>query len=101
MVMRYVYIIQNKNDDFIYVGLTNDLKRRFSEHNKGKVHSTKNHLPLEIIYYEAHRDKYDAAAREQFLKTGWGKNWIKRTLKRFLNQKSWEENSPRVLSRRR
>ena len=99
--MWYAYIIQNKNDDFIYVGLTNDLKRRFSEHNNGKVYSTKNHLPLKIIYYEAHRDKHDAAAREQFLKTGWGKNWIKRTLKRFFNKKSWEENSPKVLSRRR
>jgi hypothetical protein len=32
-------------------------------------------------------NKNDAARREQFLKTGWGKNWIKRNLKNYLNSK--------------
>jgi predicted GIY-YIG superfamily endonuclease len=45
-----------------------------------------------LLYYEAHRDKFDAAKREKFLKTGWGKNWIRRTLKNSLKKlKSWED----------
>jgi len=85
--MWYVYIIQNENGDFTYIGLTNNLKHRFAEHNNKKVYSTRYHHPFKLIYYEAHCNKYDVAAREQFLKTGWGKNWIKRTLKGYFKSK--------------
>ena len=68
----------------MYIGMTNDLKKRLETHNQKKVFSTHHRTPLEVIYYEAHQNKYDAAAREQFLKTGWGKGWIRRTLKNFL-----------------
>jgi len=67
-------------DQELYVGMSNDLRKRLSLHNKGKVPATHKRFPFQCIYYEAHRNKYDAAAREQFLKTGWGKNWIKRVL---------------------
>jgi len=56
-------------------------------HNVGKVYSTRFHIPLKLIYYEAHHNKFDAAAREQFLKNGWGKNWIDRTLKNYFQSK--------------
>lgn len=56
-------------------------------HNSGKVLSTENRRPLELVYYEAHRDKKDAFAREQFLKTGWGRNYIKRILKNYFESK--------------
>lgn len=72
----------------MYVGITNDLKRRLEMHNTRKVFSTRQKAPFSIIYYEAHTNKYDAAAREKFLKTGWGKEWIKRTLKNFFSSKS-------------
>ena len=68
--------------------MTNNLGERLRLHNQGKVHATQFRAPFEIIYFEAHHNKYDAAAREQFLKTGWGKNWIKKTLSNFLNPKS-------------
>ncbi|MEK7652761.1 MAG: GIY-YIG nuclease family protein [Patescibacteria group bacterium] len=42
--MFYLYILRNKNGKF-YVGSTNNLKRRFSEHNSGKVFSTKRGVP--------------------------------------------------------
>ncbi len=86
--MWYAYIIQSQKDHNLYVGLTNDLRKRFAYHNSGKVYSTRFRVPFVLIYYEAHRDKYDAAAREQFLKSGWGKNWIKKTLKDSLSAKS-------------
>lgn len=82
--MWYVYVLRSKVDKDLYVGLTNDLINRLKLHNEGKVHSTKLRKPLYVIYYEAHHNKNDAAAREQFLKTGWGKNWIKRTLKNYF-----------------
>ncbi len=85
--MWYVYILQSKKDDYLYVGLTNDLRQRLKLHNEEKVYSTRLRRPFLVIYYEAHHNKYDAAKREQFLKTGWGKNWIKRTLQNFFVKK--------------
>lgn len=86
-IMWYIYILLSMKDSQTYVGMTNDLKNRFSLHNAGRVFSTKGRTPLMLIYYEAHHNKFDAAMREKFLKTGWGKNWIKRTLKNYLVSK--------------
>ena len=44
--MYYVYILQSEPDKEFYVGQTGDLKRRYSEHQAGRVESTKNRLPL-------------------------------------------------------
>jgi len=84
--MWYVYILQSTKDHNLYVGMTNDLRRRFEFHNAGKVHSTRSRKPFILIYYEAHHSKYDAAAREKFLKSGWGKGWIKRTLTDYFGK---------------
>lgn len=86
--MWYVYLIKSLLDGSIYTGITNDLKRRFNEHNSGKSFSTKHLRPYVLIYYEAHTNKYDAANREQFLKSGWGKNWIKKNLRHALFEQS-------------
>lgn len=85
--MWHVYILRSTRDNDLYVGLTNDLGGRLKCHNQGKVFSTRLRIPLILIYYEAHRNTYDAAAHERFLKTGWGKNWIKRTLKNYFQSK--------------
>ena len=50
--MKYVYILQNINfPDKFYVGLTNDLKRRFSEHNEGKETHSRKYLPWRLKTY--------------------------------------------------
>lgn len=85
--MWYVYILQNKSGNWLYVGITNDLERRLRLHNRGKIYSTKYRIPFKVIYYEAHTNKYDAARREKFLKSGWGKNWIKKTLDYYFSKK--------------
>ncbi|MFY9461897.1 MAG: GIY-YIG nuclease family protein [Candidatus Sungiibacteriota bacterium] len=85
--MWYVYILESKRDSDFYVGLTNDLRSRIEKHNKNQVFATKFRTPFALVYYEAHFNKNDAAAREQFLKTGWGKNWVQRTLKNYLESK--------------
>ena len=85
--MWYVYILQSKYNNWLYIGITNDLKNRLKLHNKGKVYSTRLKKPFKIIYYEVHTNKYDAAKREKFLKTGWGKNWIRRSLNYYFSKK--------------
>ncbi|OGD69804.1 excinuclease ABC subunit C [Candidatus Campbellbacteria bacterium RIFCSPLOWO2_02_FULL_35_11] len=83
--MIYTYIIKSKRDNKWYTGVTNDLRKRFKLHNDGEVTSTKGRGPFELIYYEACINKYDAFAREKFLKSGAGKKYIKNRLKRFLS----------------
>jgi len=82
--MYYVYILQSSRDGNFYTGYTKDLKVRISEHRAGKVNSTKNRLPLNLVYYEACLNQQDATHREKYLKTAWGKRYIKTRLKNYL-----------------
>ena len=82
--MHYTYVLLSKADGNFYVGYTNDLKRRFELHNKGRVHSTKDRRPLELLYYEACLDQRDATRREKYFKTYEGRMFIKRRLKSYL-----------------
>ena len=67
--MYIVYLIQHSETEQIYVGKTNNLKRRLSEHNKNKQYSTKRKSgEWKLIYAEAYRDKNDASDRELKLK---------------------------------
>jgi len=66
--MFYVYFLKSKKDNNLYLGSTNDLKRRFKEHNSGLVTSTKSRIPFDLVYYEAYKSENDARKREQNLK---------------------------------
>jgi len=66
--MYYMYVLKSKKDDKLYIGSTNDLKRRLSEHNKGQVSVTKPRAPFELRYYESFYAKGDARKREASLK---------------------------------
>ena len=83
--MFYVYVIKSLTGDYWYTGVTNDLRKRFSQHQKDSGGWSKRHRPYELIYYEACRSINDAAAREKYLKTGMGKRYLKNRLKRFLS----------------
>ncbi|HEY9584818.1 MAG TPA: GIY-YIG nuclease family protein [Candidatus Paceibacterota bacterium] len=82
--MFYTYILKSKSDGRFYTGSTNDLRKRFKQHNEGRSTYTKTHGPYEIIYYEACLNEEDARSRELYLKSGRGKRYIKARLKRFL-----------------
>jgi len=82
--MFYIYILQSKKDKQFYTGYTADLKKRLHEHNSGKVLSTKNRIPFGLVYYEACLNQKDATHREKYLKTAWGKRYIKQRLKNYL-----------------
>ena len=80
----YIYILQSKKDNKFYTGYTKNLKLRFEQHNKGLVKSTKNRRPLKLIYYEACLNQQDATHREKYLKTYYGKMFLKNRLKSYF-----------------
>ena len=79
--MNYIYVLKSKKDLKRYIGLTNNLESRISLHNNGKVESTKNRRPLELLYYEEIEDRAEAAKREKFLKSGKGRKFLDSILK--------------------
>jgi predicted GIY-YIG superfamily endonuclease len=75
----YVYFLQLANGD-IYVGSTNDLKRRVTSHGRGQVTSTKSHLPLTLKSYVAVETEEVARRLERYFKSGSGKALAKKRL---------------------
>ena len=82
--MHYVYILHSDKDNGLYIGQTDNLKRRLGEHKTGSVVSTKNRLPVTLIFYEAFLIKDDAIAREEYLKSGYGRAQLKNVLKNIF-----------------
>lgn len=80
----YTYVLQSLKNKKLYIGYTNDLRKRFREHNSGKSAYTKQHYPYTLIYYEACLTEDDARSRESYLKSGRGWAFLKNRLKRFL-----------------
>ena len=83
-MFHYVYILKSEKDKKLYTGYTKNLKLRFEQHQKELVESTKNRKPLKLIYYEACLSQKDATHREKYLKTHFGKMFLKNRLKSYL-----------------
>lgn len=75
--MWYVYFLELKNGD-IYVGSTNDLKRRFRSHELGQVTSTQRYLPPKLKSYVAVETETNARQLERYFKSGSGKAFAKK-----------------------
>ena len=84
-VMQYVYVLKSGKNGRMYTGSTNDLRKRFKEHNNGKSNWTKKGIPWKLVYYEGCLNEEDARSRELYLKSGTGKRYLKNRLKRFLS----------------
>ena len=79
--MWYVYVIKSIEKEFTYIGSTNDLNRRFSEHNNGDNQSTKHYRPFRLVLTITLETERKARELEHYFKTGSGAAILK---KRFL-----------------
>jgi putative endonuclease len=75
--MIYVYVLKSDKDGRYYVGMTQNLVRRLKEHNSGRTKSTKGYRPWILIHHEAYPNREAARKREKYLKSGYGKQWLK------------------------
>ena len=75
--MYTVYAISSIQRNYIYVGLTSNLSARLKRHNSGYEKTTKPYTPFKLIYKEECETRLFARAREKFLKSGQGKEFLK------------------------
>jgi putative endonuclease len=60
--------------------LTNNVGRRFQQHQEGKEKTTAPYRPFTLILQEQYKTRVEARSREKYLKSGTGKEWIKNNL---------------------
>jgi len=83
MERYYVYLIADKKDGKIYAGVTNDLRRRISEHKNNSIDGfTKNSGIHNLVYYEEHDDIHKAITRERQIKK-WKRKWKIELVEKF------------------
>ena len=79
--MYFVYILVSlKDEKKFYVGMTEDLSRRFSEHNSGSAVYSKRYAPWRLSTYICFVDRSKALALEKYLKVGSGFAFLKKRL---------------------
>ena len=82
----YVYILASASNGTLYVGVTNDLVRRVSEHRTGAAEGyTKKYGDHRLVYYEVGKDIEGAIAREKGL-TRWKRDWKRALIERDNSQ---------------
>ena len=74
--MYYVYTIKSTVRNYIYVGMTNNVSRRVSEHQKGYEKTTKPYRPFKLLHYEMFENRPVARNREKYLKSAAGKRFL-------------------------
>lgn len=84
----YIYVLRSLKDGKNYTGYTKNLKLRLEQHINGEVESTKNRRPHILIYFEGCLDQQDAAHREKYLKTHFGKIYLKNRIKHWNDESS-------------
>ncbi|MDI6739416.1 MAG: GIY-YIG nuclease family protein [Candidatus Edwardsbacteria bacterium] len=75
MKRYYVYILASRRNGTLYIGVTNDLKRRMTEHKESLVEGfTRRYGVSRLVHYEQYVDVRDAIRREKSLKA-WKRAW--------------------------
>ncbi len=78
--MYYTYVINSEVKNYTYIGISDNIARRVSQHNLGYNKTTKPYRPFKLILEEVYSDRAQARKREKFLKSGIGREFLK-TLK--------------------
>ena len=74
----FVYVLESKKDGSFYIGLSKNPTKRLNEHNSGDSKFTKGRRPYKLIYTEVLNDRLEARKREKYLKTGVGREFLKK-----------------------
>lgn len=82
--MYFVYVLKSQKDGEFHTGFTENLEGRVLKHNAGSVTATKSRRPFELAYIEGGLNKTDSIHREIYLKTSWGKRYIKSRIRNYL-----------------
>ena len=82
--MYYVYFLYSQKRNNVYVGCTSNILERLKQHNKGLVESTKNRIPLVLIYKEIYDTLSIARKREDYLKSLYGSRERKKIIERSI-----------------
>jgi len=83
--MFYVYALYSREAGKFYIGYSADLKRRMREHTGGTSLSDRTIKNLKLVYYEACLSKEDAQLREKQLKTGFGRQYLRKRLQNSIS----------------
>jgi putative endonuclease len=76
--MYYVYVIKSLGRSYRYVGITDNTERRISQHQAGREKTTRPYRPFKVLFTEVYPYRIEARKREKYLKSGIGKEWIKK-----------------------
>ena len=93
----YVYIMSNTSNTTIYIGVTNNIERRVTEHKLGLIPGfTQKYNCTKLVYYETYSDINQAIEREKKLKKmeKGKKDWIISTLNPEKNDLSIDFSTP-------
>jgi putative endonuclease len=82
--MLFTYILKSLKTGRYYTGVTSDLEVRLSQHNSGQTKSTKNRGPWAIVHTEDFSTLGEALKRERYLKSGRGRDELKKILANIL-----------------
>jgi putative endonuclease len=72
--------LRSRTNGRLYVGSTGDLDDRFARHNAGRSKATRHGVPWELVHVEAFATRCEAIRREQYYKTGKGRDELRRLL---------------------
>ena len=76
-----VYVLLGKDGKYLYKGSARDLRKRVAAHMQGRVARTRNRRPLTLIHVEYFADYTGARKRENWLKSGQGRKWLKEKIR--------------------
>ena len=86
----HVYVLKSQTTGKTYVGHTSTLQYRLQQHYdpqcKLTLHTKRNRGPWKLVYHEEYQTRAEAMRRERFLKSGHGRDFIKRVILKTDNQ---------------
>lgn len=82
--MAFAYILLTAKNTY-YIGSANDLQNRLDRHQSGQVKSTKNKLPIKLVYAEEFKTRSEAQKQEYRIKSWKNKKLIESLIKKSTN----------------